>query len=139
MTRTCLYCNSSIKGRADKKFCDADCRGAYHNRRKVQGGQIIKSINKQLLINNRALQDCFRQVSGTADPVISKQQLRDRGFDPNYHTSRMIISGKAYYFTYDLGYTVLNAEYVALRSLPKDYTKHSDSDQAEEPGIEYGF
>ena len=139
MSKTCLYCNTPIKGRTDKKFCDADCRGAYHNRRKVQGGQIIKSINRQLLVNYRALQDCLRLLPAAAEPIDSKQQLRGRGFDPSYHTCRKIISGKAYYFTYDLGYTVLNAEEVALRSLPRNYAPHSDNGQAQEPAVEYGF
>ena len=87
MTRTCLYCNSPIKGRADKKFCDADCRGAYHNQKKVQGSQLIKRINSQLLINYRALQERFRQGTSTTESIVNKQLLRDKGFDPTYHTS----------------------------------------------------
>lgn len=139
MTRTCLYCQAPIKGRADKKFCDADCRGAYHNRNKAQVGQLIRRINQQLLENYRALQACFKQRGSNAERVVSKQRLRDLNFDPSYHTSRKIITGKVYYFTYDLGYTVLNTNEVALKALPKDYGDQSESDQAEESTTEYGF
>jgi hypothetical protein len=139
MRKTCLYCQAPIKGRTDKKFCDADCRGAYHNRNKAQGGQLIRRINQQLLENYRALLACFEQRGPNAKRVVSKQRLRDLRFDPSYHTSRKIISGKVYYFTYDLGYTVLNTAEVALKALPQDYGNIPDIDQAEEPTIEYGF
>ena len=139
MTRTCLYCNSPIKGRADKKFCDADCRGAYHNQKKVQGSQLIKIINSQLLINYRALRECFRQGTSTTESIVNKQLLRDKGFDPTYHTSRKIISGRVYYFIYDIGYTLLSTEEVSLMSIPEDYMKQLDSGQAEETTSEYGF
>ena len=139
MTRTCLYCNSPIKGRADKKFCDADCRGAYHNQKKVQGSQLIKRINSQLLINYRALQERFRQGTSTTESIVNKQLLRDKGFDPTYHTSRKIISGRVYYFIYDIGYTVLSTEEVGLMSIPEDYMKQLDSGQVEETTSEYGF
>ena len=126
-------------GRADKKFCDANCRGAYHNQNKVQGGQIIKRINRKLLENYKALKVCFKQKVSKSEPTVSKQKLRDLNFDPNFHTSRKIISGKVYYFTYDIGYTVLNTNEVALKALPKYYGDQSESDQAEEPTTEYGF
>jgi hypothetical protein len=139
MPRTCLYCKLPIKGRADKKFCDANCRGAYHNNSKAQGRQLIKRINQQLLQNYGALKVCFNQANSIVEPVISKQKLRDWNFDPNFHTSRKIIAGKVYYFTYDIGYTVLNTDEVALKALPQDYGNLPDIDPVEEPTTEYGF
>lgn len=140
MIRTCLYCQAPVKGRSDKKFCDADCRGAYHNRKKFRDGQLIKKINFQLLKNYRVLQECLGMGADTTlETIVAKQLLRNKGFDPNFHTSRKIISGRVYYFTYDIGYTVTNAKDVSLRMLPKDNTMPFESEQVNEPAIEYGF
>jgi hypothetical protein len=140
MSRTCLYCQSPIKGRADKKFCDADCRGAYHNHKKFRDSQLIKKVNLQLLENYRVLKECLVVKIGTvSETTVAKQLLKDRGFDPDYHTSRKILSGRVYYFTYDIGYTVINAKEVFLRMLPKDYTTQIENEQLNEPAIEYVF
>ncbi|RYF12576.1 MAG: DUF2116 family Zn-ribbon domain-containing protein, partial [Flavobacteriales bacterium] len=41
MNRFCLDCNTEIKGRADKKFCDDQCRNNYNNRRKSEDGEFV--------------------------------------------------------------------------------------------------
>ncbi|MBC7654417.1 MAG: DUF2116 family Zn-ribbon domain-containing protein, partial [Oligoflexus sp.] len=46
MDKQCLDCGNSIKGRADKKFCDDQCRSNYNNRIKAIEHPQIKKINQ---------------------------------------------------------------------------------------------
>ena len=73
--------------------------------------------------------------------MIDKQELLQKGFDAQYHTSRRVISGKVYYFCYDVGYTVVNPEQVMLRMLHSYSSSQGlDSGSAlEEDIVEYGF
>ena len=54
-TRYCGYCNKDIKGRSDKRFCDIQCKSAYHNSTTNPNEALIKDINKQLRRNRGAL------------------------------------------------------------------------------------
>jgi len=138
ISKTCAICHSPIQGRADKKFCSDACRAAFHNHQKVARNALIRKVNQQLLINHSVLLSFIKDDPQTF-PVIDKQMLLQKGFDAQLHTSRRIISGKAFYFCYDVGYTVLNAKQVMLRLLPS-YSMNDGSDsQVEEEVVEYGF
>ncbi|MDF9799251.1 putative nucleic acid-binding Zn ribbon protein [Catalinimonas alkaloidigena] len=138
VSKTCAICHTPIHGRADKKFCSDACRASFHNHQKVARNALIRKVNQQLLINHRVLLAFIKDDPQTF-PVIDKQMLLQKGFDAQWHTSRRVISGKAFYFCYDVGYTVLNAEQVMLRLLPSYPMNDGLNSQVEEEVVEYGF
>lgn len=135
-SKTCIICHTSFLGRVDKRFCSDSCRAAFHNNKKDLRNALIRKVNQQLLINHKAL---LSFIKDDPFPLIYKQELLQKGFDAQYQTSRRIISGKVYYFCYDVGYTVLNSEQVMLRLLPSYFQDHESDSMVEEDVVEYGF
>jgi hypothetical protein len=108
---TCLYCAHRLHGRADKRFCNAACRNAYHNKMRIQGLKGIKAVNKVLLKNYLILLDYWN--SGLTE--VSKTVLVKKGFNWNYFTStRQMNNGVSYCFVYNMGYCVLNENVVRI-------------------------
>lgn len=54
MERICLDCNAVINGRADKKFCDDQCRTHYNNRIRTEDNSFLNEVNR-ILKKNRAI------------------------------------------------------------------------------------
>jgi len=79
----CLFCNNELSGRFDKKFCDVQCRSAYHNSVANKEEEQIKSINK-ILRKNRSI---LKFASPQGKTTINKSFLVDREFNFNYLTS----------------------------------------------------
>ncbi len=98
----CLYCNETIVGRSDKKFCNAQCKSAYHNQSIHTVEAFIRSVNKQLRTNRRAMYKACPQGKAT----VQKDFLRKLGMDFKHitHTWKSK-GGNLYYFCYDYGYT----------------------------------
>ena len=101
MKTTCLYCNEKLTGRIDKKFCNAQCKSAYHNQSTSSTETYIRNINKQIRANRRALQIACPQGKAT----VKKEFLLKLGMDFKYltHTWKSK-GGNLYYFFYDYGY-----------------------------------
>ncbi|MEN1784602.1 MAG: DUF2116 family Zn-ribbon domain-containing protein, partial [Bacteroidota bacterium] len=78
ITRACLECGTPIRGRVDKKFCDADCRNAYNNKRNRDSNNLIRNTNNRLRKNYRVL-DSYILKEGKAR--TTKNSLRNKGFD----------------------------------------------------------
>ncbi len=98
----CKYCNKPLNGRNDKKFCDSQCRSAYHNQKKNTAENTIRIINKQLRTNRSALKTACPQGKAT----VRKEFLKTLGMDFRYLThSWKSNGGNLYYFCYDYGYT----------------------------------
>ncbi len=98
----CLYCDEPIKGRNDKKFCNSQCRSAYHNQNKDSTENEIRAINKQLRANRNALKTTCPQGKAT----VRKEFLKSLGMDFRFLThSWKSKGGNLYYFCYDYGYT----------------------------------
>ncbi|MCW3789638.1 hypothetical protein [Plebeiibacterium sediminum] len=102
MAKTCLFCNETIKGRSDKKFCDKQCRNAYNYNSTQSTENQIRSINKQLRINRSALKKACPEGKAT----VRKKFLKTLGMNFKYltHTWKSN-SNILYYFCYDYGYT----------------------------------
>lgn len=98
----CLYCNEPIKGRSDKKFCDAQCKSAYHNRSFSSVEAHIREINKQLRANRSAM----HKACPLGKATVRKDFLKKLGMDFKHltHTWKSK-GGNLYYFCYDYGYT----------------------------------
>lgn len=109
--KLCLECNSSIFGRADKKFCSVSCRSTFHNRRNRDLTAFVRNVNITLRKNRRIIETLINQKK----EIVSKELLLIKGFDFRYFTSLMPTkSGKVCYFCYDRGYIPDGAGYYIL-------------------------
>lgn len=110
-TRTCLECDTAIKGRADKKFCSDECRTSYNNRQNSSLNNLMRNINHTLRKNRRILAD----NNPTGKTKMHRSQLERKGFNFNYFTNIYTTkSGNTYYFCYDQGYIFHEADYLTL-------------------------
>ena len=97
----CRFCNKEMKGRRDKKFCDTQCRSAYHNSNKNEREQFIRTVNK-ILRKNRMI---LKFASPAGKTTVRQSFLIDKGFDFRYYTTiYKTKSGSAYQFCYDYGW-----------------------------------
>jgi len=44
--RLCLDCGEAIRGRADKKFCNDQCRSNYNNQLNNDSHNLVRNTNK---------------------------------------------------------------------------------------------
>lgn len=118
MNPTCMECSKPLLGRADKKFCDDQCRTAYHNRQNKDSTKLMRTINNRLKRNRRILQTLWEEFQQHKVPV---SRLYETGYDFRYAThTRRTESGREYVFCYDVGITRLEEEQACL--IQKDET-----------------
>ena len=111
MERLCLDCNTPVKGRADKKFCDDQCRNNYNNKLKIEDSSVVKQINSVLKKNRSILQ----KLNPEGKLKISKEKLLRHGFNFTYFTHIYeTYKGSVYFFCYEYGYLKLENEEVLL-------------------------
>lgn len=103
--RTCLHCEKRLFGRLDQKFCDAQCRNAYHNRHKRADERYMANVNAQIRKNRRILKDLCPEGKST----VRRTVLEERGYDYRYFSG--IFESKAgvtYYLCYDFGFAPIH-------------------------------
>ena len=111
MERLCLDCNTLVKGRADKKFCDDQCRSNYNNRLQVENRSFLKQVN-HILKKNREI---LKAQNPTGKVKIKMAQLAQKGFDFNFHTHTYTTQkGQTYVFCYEYGYLTLDNDELLL-------------------------
>lgn len=117
--RKCLECESIIRGRIDKKFCNDTCRNTYNNKIKREGEFFERKVNSILRKNKRILS----KLSPKGNLKTTKEELLFNGFNFYYFTNiYKTKQGKIYYFVYDYGYIELNNdEYAIVKK--KEYVK----------------
>ncbi len=107
MERECLDCGSSLRGRADKKFCDDQCRSNYNNHLKASSSSALRPVNAILRKNHAIL---ARLCKGNK-VKLKKDDLLRYGFDLTYHTHLYNTQGgNTYCFCYNYGYIRLDEE-----------------------------
>ncbi|MFN4285661.1 MAG: hypothetical protein ACK4E8_06815 [Lacibacter sp.] len=107
--KKCLQCGRTVKGRADKKFCDDSCRNAYNNMLKSASGADahVRRINQALQKNRRILRSLLPGEEGMAKVHADKLNLL--GFHFRYFTHQYTNKkGQVYNFCYDYGYLPLD-------------------------------
>ena len=115
----CLTCKTKITGRADKKFCDTECRTAYHNKQNGFQNNFIKNVNNTLKKNRRIL----IQLNPNGKAKTTKEKLLDLGFKFSYFTNEYVTrTGNIYHFVYEQGYIELEDDKYAL-VIRKKYVK----------------
>lgn len=109
--RRCLFCEKPVMGRADKKFCDSDCRSSHYNRLHRASNNFIRKINRRLTKNRRIL----KELNPEGKTTVHRNQLLKMKFDFDYYTNvYRTKAGKIYYFCYDQGYLPLENGFYAL-------------------------
>lgn len=111
MTNKCAECGEALIGRADKKFCNDQCRSAHYHKQNADALQLIRQTNNQLKKN--------RNILATLNPEgktrVKKSQLDREGFNYKLFTSTYTTrENKTYYFVYDQGYLQLEGDYLML-------------------------
>lgn len=111
--RKCQFCEETLRGRKDKKFCDDACRNAYNNSIRKDSTSIMRKINYSLKRNRTILEQL---VPTNREKIkVKKQVLNQLGFDFSMLTSiHTTSSGIEYKFVYDYGYLELDDQSLAL-------------------------
>lgn len=111
MNKQCMDCGATIKGRADKKFCDDQCRSNYNNRLKADDSKEVKRINSILFKNRKIL----TVLNPDGKTKVGKTKLEKLGFNFSYYTHQYhTAKGSVYVFCYDYGYLALENDWFLL-------------------------
>lgn len=111
MERECLDCHSTLRGRADKKFCDDQCRSNYNNSLRSEISSALRPVNAILRKNHSIL----TKLCVGNKIKLKKDVLLRYGFDLTYHTHfSNTKNGNTCYFCYDYGYIRLDGEIFIL-------------------------
>ncbi len=112
-TRKCLSCGADVKGRADKKFCDDQCRNTYNNSQNSDANNYVRNVNNILRRNRRILEELNTDSSGKTK--VSKAKLLQKGFSFDYITGVLHTkAGRTYYFCYEHGYLPIENDWYML-------------------------
>jgi len=111
MDNKCLNCGEKLKGRIDKRFCDDQCRNAWHNSNPNHSEAFVKRINK-ILRKNRSI---LKFSSPEGKTTVRKDFLLNLGFNFNYYTNTYTTNNNnTYNLCYDYGYLLLENEKVLI-------------------------
>ena len=117
MGTKCLECSEKIMGRADKKFCDDQCRNSYNNKLNSDSTNYMRKVNNILRKNYRVL----KKMNPNGKAKTNKDKLYESGFNFNYFTNTYTTKlNKTYFYIYDQGYVELEEGWIALVE-KKDY------------------
>jgi hypothetical protein len=102
---TCLTCGKPLRGRTDKKFCDAGCKNEHNNRLQHEEREAIKAIDRVLKHNRRVLK---QWLGANHHKVVSMAELMQSGLRFDYYTHHHTNQrDEQYVFCYDYGYLPL--------------------------------
>jgi hypothetical protein len=112
----CLQCNRNLRGRSDKKFCDAYCRNAYHNEHKKHVNILHQKINGILKKNRSILERFFKFKNKPCR--VKRQMLLKRGFNINFFTHLTTDKrGRVFVFCYEYGYLLAEDTYLIIKQV----------------------
>jgi hypothetical protein len=101
----CLTCGKPLRGRTDKKFCDAGCKNEHNNLLQREEREAIKSIDRMLKHNGRVLK---RWLGERHTRIVSAKVQLNSGFRFDYYTHQFVNQQSDFYvFCYDYGYLAL--------------------------------
>ena len=98
--KSCIECGESFRGRTDKKFCTADCRSAYHNRKYREQTNLMRTINNSLRRNRRILKEFYEKQL----LQVQRHDLLEKGFRFGYCTHVRKDQNKSIHYCYDVAY-----------------------------------
>lgn len=99
--RICLECGKELRGRLGKKYCNADCKSAYHNRNKSIGEITITEINR-ISRHNRTI---LKTLSPEGKATVRKEVLDQMGYDYRFFNGIFKTKTGLYYLVYDYAFS----------------------------------
>lgn len=109
--RKCLECGDTLRGRADQKFCNDQCRNTHNNKLMGESNSVVRQINRILKKNHLVL----AMLNPDGKTTVFKHELVKKGFNFNYFTNTYTTrNGRTYHFCYDQGYAQVEGEKVLL-------------------------
>jgi predicted nucleic acid-binding Zn ribbon protein len=115
-TENCLFCGEPIKGRADKKFCDDQCRSNYNYSLTRDANNLVRNINRILKKNRLILE---KELGNEKMKKTSRKKLLEKGFDFKFHTHELKTQKSLYRFCYEYGYLDADNEFVLIVKNPE--------------------
>ncbi|HWI93788.1 MAG TPA: hypothetical protein VNT20_21050 [Flavisolibacter sp.] len=110
--RKCLYCDKTLNGRADKKFCNDYCRNAYNNQLKSANSPLVRNIHNALIKNRRIMETMLGEEKMVKQP---KEKFLNQGFNFKYFTHHYTNQkGNVYVFCYEYGYLPLEHDWFLI-------------------------
>ena len=82
MERFCSDCGEKLVGRADKKFCNDQCRNNFNNKANSDTNSVMRNINNILRKNRRIMEELVCNEEGKAKSTGKK--LKEKGFNLDY-------------------------------------------------------
>jgi len=99
--RKCLLCYEQLRGRADQKFCNDQCRSSYNNQHYIESNGVIKSVNR-ILKKNHSILTMLKEKGKT---TANKSELQKSGYCFEYFTfTSTARNSHVNYYCYDQGY-----------------------------------
>ncbi|GGW65723.1 hypothetical protein DFQ11_10327 [Winogradskyella epiphytica] len=100
--KTCKACDKILIGRSDKKFCNANCKSAYHYGKYLEETpKFYYKVDRQLKKNRRILKSFNKAGKATVRCHI----LLEMGFNPNFFTHFWKNKkNDVYLFVYEYGF-----------------------------------
>lgn len=116
----CLQCGKEITyGRADRKFCCADCKNQYHNRRRYPLREELESaVLRKIDLNHAILERLHKMGVQTIDLLT----LSHLGFDAQFVTSFRRVGRHDVFAIFDLQYEMTPSRLKNLISLSNKKT-----------------
>jgi len=109
--RKCLECYEQLRGRADQKFCNDQCRSAYNNRQLTDSNKVIRTVNRILKKNYSIL----TALNPEGKTTVLLNDLQKKGYRFDYFTCTYLArNSRIYYFCYDMGYCELENNKVVI-------------------------
>ncbi len=106
--RNCRHCGEPLQGRADKKFCDDQCRSSFNNKANADVSGQMRNINRILRKNRRVLEQALGPRITRRLPMA---RLSEMGFSQKYHTHTFQNKeGQVYLFSYEYGILPLKGD-----------------------------
>ncbi|MCH8553587.1 MAG: hypothetical protein LAT76_00380 [Schleiferiaceae bacterium] len=106
MKNTCTYCEKTIVGRTDKRFCNSTCRTHYHNEKNKHGQVMLRTGLNKIKRNYSILKAL---VESGSKPLVTRIELDALGFSLGYGCNFLILSkGKTRCYCGEYFYEVLN-------------------------------
>lgn len=117
MSKICLECGDSFKGRTDKKFCSDFCRNCFNNKIKTATSEYYRTVNITLRKNYKILEGLVPEETAKA----SKAKLLQKGFNFSFFTNVYTTKkGTKYYYCYEYGYLPIDNDYYFLVKKKED-------------------
>jgi predicted nucleic acid-binding Zn ribbon protein len=108
-SRSCPACNKTVKGRADKRFCDDYCRNNYNNQLNSDSVNYVRNVNNILRRNRRILEETMKGIEKAT--IRTKVDLAKKGYRFEFFTSIFTNKEKeTYYYCYEFGFKEIDRE-----------------------------